>query len=150
MLVRAWRELEQDDGDPGFETEYRWENFIIRLWLYRATVKTLAKLRAVAVEARSAIATFDDAFTADGKNQLKALRDMIEHFDDYAAGQGRGPADRASDLDPWRSLTRDRYEKGQFVLTREASYAAAIKLRADAAQVSQAFICWYKAEGLLS
>lgn len=37
MLVFSWREPDQlnDQTDAGFETEYFWENFILRLWLYR-------------------------------------------------------------------------------------------------------------------
>ena len=72
---------------------------------------------------------------------------MIEHFDDYAAGEGRGPAELKRDLDPWRTdTTRDRYERGLFCLERHRSYAAAIKLRADAKSVSDKFIQWYKSK----
>ncbi len=71
---------------------------------------------------------------------------MIEHFDDYAAGMGRGPANRDKDLDPWRTITKDRYERGQFTLNRSASYSAAIKLRTDAKSVSDNFIEWYNFE----
>jgi len=147
MLVLSWRSLEELDETPdtGFETEYHWENFILRLWLYRTTVRTLVKLDHVSDQAKAVVNTFDGTFMADNRNQLKALRDMIEHFDDYAANQGRGPATRSSDLDPWRTITCDRYERGQFVLERKRSYDAAIKLRADAKTVSGAFIQWYKA-----
>ena len=69
---------------------------------------------------------------------------MIEHFDDYAAGEGRGPAMRERDLDPWRQTSRDRYERGLFCLERRPSYEAAIKLRADAKGVSDKFIQRYK------
>ncbi len=69
---------------------------------------------------------------------------MIEHFDDYAAGKGRGPAKRETDVDPWRIATTAQYERGQFVLERKASYAAAIKLRDDAKQVSDSFIAQLK------
>jgi hypothetical protein len=146
MLVLSWKQLDglNNETEIGFETEYHWENFILRLWLYRTTVKTLIKLSTVKVEAEKAIKLFDDSFSKDGKNQLKALRDMIEHFDDYAAGAGRGPADRFSDLDPWRVVGRDQYQRGQFGLARTDSYLAAIKLKSDAEAVSAAFIQWYK------
>ena len=96
MLVLSWCELDKlsDEADVGFEIEYRWENFMLRLWLYRTTVKTLTKLAAVENEAKSILKTFDQVFhDISNKNVLKALRDMIEHFDDYAAGKGHGPAD---------------------------------------------------------
>jgi hypothetical protein len=149
MLVLSWQQLEnlKDETELGFQTEYHWENFILRLWLYRATVMTLAKLGAIENDAERIVKEFDDAFGAHGHNQLKALRDMIEHFDDYAAGFGRGVADRRSDLDPWRIFTRDRYERGQFWLERESSYLAAIKLRANTELVSKSFIDWYKTNG---
>ncbi|GAB4361387.1 MAG: hypothetical protein Kow00114_15910 [Kiloniellaceae bacterium] len=142
MLVLSWRELDQwkDNTGTGFEVEYFWENFILRLWLYRTTVKTLAKLATVRTEALTALRSFDEVFQAEGQNSLKAVRDMIEHFDDYAAGDGRGPATRDRDLDPWRMITRDRYERGRFVLDRRESYDAAIKLRSDAKGVSDVFI----------
>ena len=146
MLVLSWRQLDglSDETEIAFETEYHWENFILRLWLYRTTVRTLIKLSTVEADAEKAIKLFDDAFRKDGKNQLKALRDMIEHFDDYAAGAGRGPADRFSDLDPWRVVGRDQYQRGQFSLARADSYSAAIKLKSDAEAVSATFIQWYK------
>lgn len=144
MVVLAWRDLDQLDDDKvvGFETEYYWENFILRLWLYRATVKTLTKLTVIENEAKSALTTFDTNFVVSGQNGLKAVRDMIEHFDDYAAGVGRGPAQRSQDLDPWRSFTRDHYERGQFLFRREQSYSAAICLRSDAKLLSKKFIDW--------
>jgi len=148
MLVLSWRELDQlnDETEPDFEVEYFWENFILRLWLYRTTIKTLIKLDSVKGEANFVLKTFDGSFDIDGKNALKALRDMIEHYDDYAAGKGQGFAERKRDLDPWRKITRDRYERGLFCLERHQSYEAAIKLRADAKDVSDKFIQWYSAE----
>jgi hypothetical protein len=133
MLVLSWRQLDalNNETEIGFETEYHWENFIIRLWLYRTAIRTLIKLSKVKVEADKAIKLFDDAFRKDGKNQLKALRDMIEHFDDYASGAGRGPADRFSDLDPWRVVGRDQYQRGELRLVRTDSYSAANKSPAD-------------------
>ena len=146
MLVLSWSELDQpnDETDIGFDIEYFWENFIIRLWIYRTTVQTLTKLAEVEDEAKTALDKFDSVFDADGRNGLKAIRDMIEHFDDYAAGKGHGPGNRASDLDPWRMISRDRYERGQFVLHRKKSYEAAINLRSDAKRMSDKFIQWYK------
>lgn len=94
MLVLSWRALKTlaDENAEEFEDENLWENFIIRLWLYRTTVKTLT--RAVCADARDNIAKFDQSFEADGQNGLKAIRNMIEHFDDSGAGKGRGPATR--------------------------------------------------------
>jgi hypothetical protein len=147
MLVLSWRALEAftEGHETAFEDEYLWENFIIRLWLYRTTVRTLTHLRAVSVDAKGIIAIFDRCFQANGKNGLKAMRDMIEHFDDYAAGEGRGPATREGELDPWRTVTRDRFERGRFVIERTTAYNAAIALRSDAKTVSDTFIVWYKA-----
>ncbi len=146
MLVLSWRELDRanDEVIVGFEVEYFWENFILCLWLYRTTVKTLVKLPAVEHEAKNILTLFDRAFDTNGRNGLKAVRDMIEHFDDYAADKGRGPAERNSDLDPWRKVTRDGYERGQFLFERTKSYEAAIKLRSDAKRASDKFIQWYK------
>lgn len=67
---------------------------------------------------------------------------MIEHFDDYAAGKGRGAAMREGELDPWRTITRDRFERGRFVTERSTAYEAAIILRSDAKRVSDNFIAW--------
>jgi len=147
MLVLSWRALEEfvDEACKSFEDEYLWENFIIRLWLYRTTVKTLTRLNIVSAEARVILARFDRCFETDSQNGLKAIRDMIEHFDDYAAGTGRGPATREGELDPWRSVTCDRFERGRFVIERASAYAAAIQLRTDSKRVSDAFITWYKA-----
>lgn len=147
MLVLSWRALEAFTEGPatGFEVEYLWENFIIRLWLYRTTIRTLTRLRVVSVEAKDIISNFDRCFEANGQNALKAIRDMIEHFDDYAAGEGRGPATRDGELDPWRTVTRDRFERGRFVIERAPAYNAAIGLRSDAKRASDTFIAWYKA-----
>lgn len=145
MLVLSWRALDELDADNvvGFEIEYLWENFIIRLWLYRTTVKTLSKLEAVQVDADKALNLFDRTFDQHGRNGLKAIRDMIEHFDDYAAGAGRGPAVRKRDLDPWRTISKDRYVRGIWQLERGKSYDAAITLRASAKATSDVFIKWY-------
>jgi len=147
MLVLSWRALDEPASDVTelMEDEYHWENFIIRLWLYRVTVKTLTQLNNVNAEAREILARFDRNFEIDGQNGLKAIRDMIEHFDDYAAGKGRGPATRDGELDPWRAVSRDRFERGKYSIERALAYDAAIRLRSDAKSVSDAFIAWYKA-----
>nr|WP_241735932.1 hypothetical protein [Caulobacter sp. RHG1] len=141
MLVLSHRALERFGADEELtiEVEYHWENFIIRLWLYRARVLALTKLPAIEVEAKAAIRAFDDQFTVDGVRQLKAIRDMIEHFDDYASGIGRGPATRDGELDPWRGLSSDRFERGRFVIERTQAFDAAVKLRSDAKSASEAF-----------
>lgn len=128
MVVLSWRAFEQmsPEAELSFETEYCWENFIIRLWLYRTTVSALMKIENVAGSAKQAIARFDATFETNGRNGLKALRDMIEHFDDYAAGRGRGPAQRDTDLDPFRSFTLECYERGNFRLERAKCLEAAI------------------------
>jgi len=146
MLVISWRALDEllDDDKLCFEVEYLWENFIIRLWLYRTTVKTLGKFQIVKEDSDKALKSFDIAFNRHGENSLKALRDMIEHFDDYAAGVGRGPAVRDRDLDPWRTITKDKYERGGWLLERAKSYNAAIQLKDNANAVSDKFIAWHK------
>jgi len=70
---------------------------------------------------------------------------MIEHFDDYAADTGRGPATCYGELDPWRTTGRDRFERGRFAIEMATAYDAAITLRSEAKRVSDAFIAWYKA-----
>jgi hypothetical protein len=147
MLVWSWRALDAftDGPETPFEAEYLWENFIIRLWLYRTTVRTLTHLHVVSAEAKGIIAAFDVCFHANGKNCLRGMRDMIEHFDDYAAGAGRGPATREGELDPWRTITRETYERGQFLIERETAWEAAMALRSEAKRVSDLFIAWYKA-----
>ena len=150
MLVLSWRALEAFSAgrETAFQDEYLWENFTIRLWLYRTAVRTLTHLSAVSVDANSIVSNFDSRFLANGNNVLKAIRDMIEHFDDYAAGDGRGPATREGELDPWRRLSPDRFERGRFVIERATAYEAAITLRSDAKRVSDTFIAWYKASKL--
>lgn len=147
MLVLSWRALDAppDNIEEMMEEEYHWENFIIRLWLYRITVKTLVQLGHVRSDAEQIISQFDSNFETDGKNGLKVIRDMIEHFDDYAAGKGRGPATREDELDPWRAVSRDRFERGRYVIERAPAYDAAIRLRSDAKHVSDNFIACYKA-----
>ncbi len=147
MLVLSWRALEasSETFELDFEYEYLWENFIIRLWLYRTTVRTLTHIDVVKIEAEAIIKNFDQCFLSDGKNALKAIRDMIEHFDDYAADKGHGPATRVSELDPWRTVGRDKFERGRFAIDRETAYAAAIVLRSEAKRVSDAFIARHKA-----
>jgi len=146
MVVLAWRALEHvdedDDNGSGFEAEYCWENFIIRIWLYRTTVRTLTKISKIAIDAQEAVKRFDAIFDIGGVNCLKTLRDIVEHFDDYAAGTGHGPAQRNADLDPWRSFTKDFYERGSFRLERTKSYDAAIALQTDARRASDKFIEW--------
>lgn len=149
MLVLSWRALENYDEVnvvDDFECEYLWENFILRLWLYRTTIKTLTRLEHVKTAALVALAKFDDCFELEGSNALKAVRDMLEHFDDYAAGVGRGPATRFGELDPWRTITPDRFERGRFVIERATAYEAAIRLRVDANEVSGEFIRWNKSQ----
>lgn len=147
MLVLSWRELDRakDNDEDGFESECFWKNFILRLWLYRTTVQILTKLSSVKCEAKDILKSFDAVFTTNEENTLKTLRDVFEHFDDYAADMGRNAkVDRVRDVDPWRIVTTERYERGQFVLERKTSYAAAIKLRDDAKQVSDSFIAQLK------
>ena len=52
--------------DEDFETEYAWENLIIRLALYRNTVKTLAQLDSVKDKANEIIHDFDLTFEQNG------------------------------------------------------------------------------------
>ena len=146
MLIISGNELNKSNKNhqSGFEIEYLWENFILRLWLYRTTVKTLTKLISVKSQAEDMLKGFDQVFDADGRNSLKAVRDMIEHFDDYAAAQGRGPAIRERDLDPWRMISQDQYERGRFVIERQKSYDAAVEMHSNAKRISDDFIEWYK------
>jgi len=142
MLLLSWKDIDRmnDYEQFGFETEYYWESFIIRLWLYRTAVKTLEKLPPVKNEATRVVRNFDATFETNGQNGLKIIRDMIEHFDDYAAGQGRGPGIRESDLDPWRTIAPNRYSRGRFSLDRTKSYEATMQLKLDADRVSESFI----------
>ena len=144
MVCLALNTLEQLDPAEGlrFEAEYCWENLIIRLWLHRTTVRTLTKIDRIAASARDAVKRFDAQFAMNGRNGLKALRDMIEHFDDYAAGNGRGPGQRETDLDPWRSFTKDYYERGGFRLERVKSFDAIVALQRDAKMASDDLIGW--------
>lgn len=146
MLQIAAQHLVKTGDDRGFETEYAWENLIIRLSLYRNTIKTLTKLPVVERETEQALKRFDAVFMQDGKNALIALRNMLEHFDDYAAGVGRGPAERDVDLDPWRQISVEEFSRGKFKLELSASMEAANNLRSDAKNVSDKFIRWYKIE----
>jgi len=146
MLQVAAGHLVKTDDAIDFETEYAWENLIIRLSLYRNVVNTLTKLPAVMPEAKQALNRFDAAFIQNGKNALIALRNMFEHFDDYAVGLGRGPAERNVDLDPWRSISVEKFSRGQFELCLSTSMEAAENLRSDAKSVSDNFILWYKKE----
>jgi hypothetical protein len=144
MLQLAAQHLSRTADAVDFETEYAWENLIIRLALYRKVVTTLTKLPAIEIEAKQAIVRFDAVFLQNGKNALIALRDMFEHFDDYAAGKGRGPAERNADLDPWRFIDVEECSRGQFKICLTPSMEAANKLRTDAQAVSDNFIRWYK------
>ncbi len=148
MLQIAAQHLTETADVQDFETEYAWENLIIRLCLYRNTVKTLTKFPIVENDAAQAIKRFDDTFIQNEKNALIALRNMFEHFDDYATGSGRGPAKRDTDLDPWRVIAVEEYNRGQFKLELTSSMNAANNLRSDAKDVSDKFISWYKKETL--
>jgi len=145
MLQISARHLHETNDSEDFETEYAWENLIIRLWLYRNTNLTLCKLTPVKSDAKKAIKRFDQEFLdLGGKNKLKAIRDMFEHFDEYAAGVGRGPAERHVDLDPWRTITVATYSRGKYTLDFVSSMDAATRLRDGAKLVSTKFIDWYK------
>jgi hypothetical protein len=148
ILQLATQQLVEAPHVSGFETEYAWENLIIRLCLYRNTVNTVTKISVVADEAKKIVQRFDSKFTQNEKNSLIALRNMLEHFDDYAAGHGRGPAERHADLDPWRTVTVEKFSRGQFELELYPSMEAANTLRLDAKSVSDKFISWYKKESL--
>lgn len=146
MLILSYFTLDEftEFNEEYFKCEYMWENFIIRLWFYRTTIKTLTHIKFVSSEAKGIISAFDLCFKAGDHNSLKAIRDMIEHFDEYAMGNGFGPATRKSELDPWRKVSRDRFERGRFVLERAPAYNAAIALRSEAKRVSDIFIAWHK------
>lgn len=148
MLQLAAQQLVKITDNKGFDSEYAWENLIIRLCLYRNTVNTLTKISIVADEAEIVMQRFDSKFTQNEENSLIALRNMFEHFDDYAAGRGRGPAERHTDLDPWREVTVEKFCRGQFELELYPSMEAADILRLDAKSVSDKFISWYKKETL--
>ena len=85
MLVLAYREIdgfeEADETEP-FTLEYLWENFFIRLWLFRICILTLEKITFVKQDATHIIADFDSCFIIENINHLRALRDMTEHWDD--------------------------------------------------------------------
>jgi hypothetical protein len=146
MLVLSWGQLDalSNESELGFETEYHWENFILRLWIYRTTVQTLKRIQAINDDAKNALGQFDSLFIHNGRNMLQDLRNMIEHFDERAAGIWRGLGTRTGELDPWRTFNRDKYERGLFCLERGPSYSAAIRLRLEAERMSAAFIQWYK------
>lgn len=146
MLQIAAQHLVKTEDVKDFEIEYAWENLIIRLALYRNVVKTLTKLTIVKCEAEQALNRFDSTFTQNGKNALIALRNMLEHFDEYAAGLGRGPCERDTDLDPWRFINVEEYSRGQFKIQLTASMVAANNLRTEAKDISDHFISWYKKE----
>jgi len=143
MFVISSNTLQATKIDGSFELEYAWENYIIRLWLYRAVVKTLVKFHPSKRIIQKALKDFDKTFSSGGINALKTYRDMIEHFDDYALGKGRGPASREVDLDPWRSIGPDKYERGRFHFDRNEMLVAANELRLKANTGSDAFIKWY-------
>jgi hypothetical protein len=145
MLVLSYRAFDTFDEEDGFACEYCWENFIIRLWLYRTTVNTLTKIDFIKDEAVAAVAAFDLPFMIGGDNALRAIRNMLEHFDEYAADDGRGPATRRGELDPWRAVSPDRFERGRFVIDRAVAYNTAIALRAAATALSKKFTDHYKA-----
>lgn len=146
MLQVSAQHLVKTADAINFETEYAWENLIIRLSLYRNAVKTLTKLPAVVLDTEQALSRFDAAFTKNEKNALTALRNMFEHFDDYAAGEGRGPAKRSVDLDPWRFIDVEEYSRGQFKICLTPSMEAANNLRSDAKVISDKFIRWYRVQ----
>ena len=148
MLVLSWRAFEDMSIEQKAlgELDYCWENFFIRLWLFRTSISTLTKIPHIQEDANRALETFDGQFVNGGIHQLKAIRNMIEHFDDYAAGKGRGPAERDKELDPWRTYDIDRYERGRLSFSRLESYQAAIDLNSAAKEVSKTFISWYKSE----
>lgn len=132
MLVLSWRELYRFDEPrriKGFEIEYAWENFILRLWLYRVTVNTLTTMDLVTKDAKTAIAKFDQAFMIKDINTLQAIRNMFEHFDEYAAGLGRGPATRADHLDPSRPLNSRYFVRDNITIDRMKAFDAAKHLR---------------------
>lgn len=147
MFCMARQDLENfnDDNDP-FKIEYFWENLIIRMWLYRVTINTLTKISKIENHAKKAVKRFDAVFCENGVNHLKDLRNMIEHFDDYAENKGRGPGQRNTDLDPPREFTKDHYERGRFMLERKKSCDAVIMLQADAKKVSGEFLKWLNPE----
>lgn len=134
-----------DGLETTFEDEYLWENFIIRLSLYRTTVRTLTHIHVVKADADGIIPEFDKCFQSNGRNGLKAIRDVIEQIEGNAAGKGRGPATRSGELDPWRTVTRDRFERGRCAIQRSKAYAAAVTLRSQAKRVCALFIEWQQA-----
>jgi hypothetical protein len=144
MLQIAAQQLVLTDDSLGFELEYGWENLIIRLCLYRNTVNTLTNLDSVRDGTLQILGRFDNEFTQNKINALLGLRNMLEHFDDYAAGRGRGPAQRNADLDPWRVITADRYCRGQFELALDSTMKAADNLCLEAKNVEKKFIDWYR------
>ena len=89
----SWRELDQyqfnDETDFGFEAEYLWEiSYSASGCAERSSDFDQAKF----CKGRGGVCLENIRWRLDinGKSSLKALRDMIEHFDDYAAGGGAG------------------------------------------------------------
>lgn len=145
MLCFSWEAFDKlsEDQISNFEQDYCWENYFIRLWLYRTTVNTLTKLPQISQQAKKQIHIFDSSFEKDGKNQLRAIRNMIEHFDDYATGAGRGPALRETELDPWRTYDQENYERGRYSFNRQNSMRSANNLRLGTKPLCSELINWF-------
>jgi len=142
MLQLAVKHLAETKTTENSEIQYAWENLVIRMVIYRYTVKNLVRLKCVNKKANMINKKFDSVFRINGRHVLMALYNVFKHFDEYKAN------DRGKELDPYGTITVEEYNHGTLKLQLSQCIQAATELRNGANYVGHEFIEWYERESV--
>jgi hypothetical protein len=84
LQERRLRTKEPEDGEFIFRKWADFQFLIVALWRLRRAAELASKVPKIAVQIRHAIEAFDEAIP-----DLKLMRDVAEHIDEYALDSGR-------------------------------------------------------------
>ena len=113
---------EPEDEDFPLRDWSDFQFFIVALWRFRRAAELAGKVAAIKTTMRAELRTFDGA-----QPQLKTMRDVAEHIDDYSVDSGRNQKISRKTLEVSSSDGRTWNWLG-FALDTEAAFLAAVKL----------------------
>ncbi len=150
ILFTAHEELKNEGHKDPWMILYRWENYIIRLYLYRKTCNMLRKITYLKKETNLILKKFDQNFKPQNvdihQDILTDLRHIFEHFDDIASGGGNNKVISRLAINTHKDFSNDKYNLGHYSLDRDFSFTAATELHEDINKIKKNFYEYYKLE----
>jgi hypothetical protein len=122
LQVRRLRTKEPEDGEFLFRKWADFQFLIVALWRLRRTAELASRVPEIAGQIRHAIIAFDTVIP-----DLKKMRDVAEHFDEYALDSGRDKSISRRSLEV-ASVGPTRFEWLGFTLDTESAVEASSEL----------------------